>query len=238
MINPVTSRLMDLDRQYRRRMSFTVPLALASLVVVLYSVPAERITALQEPRVAQSGPLRILPQLDIVPDEESPRRLTAAPVSATPADFVALDIVYETEEREEPVEPLPVPTPVPEMIRDDPFDFSTLDDLQTAVKTTGLPVPAQAELEVIHVERPIYPPRAVQLNIQGTVEVMLLVGADGRVSQVFVVEPETYPLLESAAVEAAQRFLFKPYQVGGRATPFWVRLPFMFNLVAADRRQG
>jgi TonB family protein len=230
-MRPVTSRLMDLDRQYRRRMSLTVPLAAATLVAALFSVPAERITALREAQIAQKGPLRILPQLDIVPDEESPRRLTAAPVAATPADFVALDIVYETDVLDDPLEPVPVRVPVPEISKDDPFDFSTLEDLQTAIRTTGLPVPAQAELEVVHVERPIYPPRAVQLSIQGTVEVMMLVDAQGRVSQVFVVDPESQPLLEIAAVEAAERFLFKPYQVGGRATPFWVRLPFMFHLV-------
>ena len=225
----MTSRFEELDRLYQFRSMVSLVLAGLVLAAILYLTPAERLSALRDARLAQRGPLRILPQLDIIPEEESPRRLTAAPVSVTPADFVALDIVYRTRVTENPVEP--VPPPVPQLARQDPFDFPTVDDLRQAVRTTGLPVPARSELVVLHVERPVYPRQAVDLNIQGTVELMLLVDAGGKVSQVFVVNPNRHPFLERSAVEAAHRFLFGPYLVRGKPTPFWVRLPFVFRLI-------
>ncbi len=224
----MTSRLAELDRAYLRRMAVTLPVAALALTTVLFLVPAERVTALQRRTVGIRGPMRILPELDIVPEEESERRLTAARVEVPRSDFVALELVYD---REVEPEKRPEPVPKPEVAKEDKVEFLTSDDAGDAVRTTGLPVPAQSELEVTHVERPVYPPSAIHLGIEGTVEILMLVDRDGRVNQVYVVDPHKVPLLERAAVEAAYKYRFKPYLVNGTPSLFWVKLPFTFHLV-------
>jgi len=68
-------------------------------------------------------------------------------------------------------------------------------------------------------------------EIEGEVELMILVNASGRVSQLYVVSPNRYPLLEKAAARALKNSLFKAYVVDGRPVPFWVRVPIEFRLV-------
>jgi protein TonB len=209
-------------------MAVTLPLATAILVTVLYTVPEEEGTALRQPRIAQRGPMRVVPQLDIETDRPSEQRLTASPAAARPADFIAIDIEYEVD----PDSPHRMPEPVRQRaIGEDRLPIFTEDDLALAIRTTSLPVLAETEVQVIHIERPIYPRKAVELNIEGTVNVIALVDEFGRVSQAYAYPRRQLPFLEEAAVAAVQRYLFKPFVVEGVATAFWVRIPFLFRLL-------
>ncbi len=209
-------------------MAATLPAAAVFLVATLLLVPGEEVTALRhQALMGIRGPMRVLPELDIQPEEESERRLTAAPRMAMPVDFVAVELDYALNPEAEKK----VPEPRPLLEAQDPVEVLTSDNVQDAIRTTGLPVPAQSELEVLHVARPLYPREAVRREIEGRVTVMLLVGRDGSVSQTYVLDPGRFPLLETAAREAARRYVFRPYTVDGKTTPFWVRLPFDFHLV-------
>ena len=208
-------------------MAVTLPLALASIRTVLLTFPEGEQTAMRHLTVAQQGPLRILPQLDIITDFPEEFRRRAAPVAVLPADFVAIDFEYQVADEAEPV---PVPTPEADT-GDSPVPVHTIDDIQDYIRTTSLPVLAESDVEVVHVERPIYPRQAVELNIEGTVEVMLLVDDTGTVLSAYVIPPHRLPFLEDAAREAAEQYAFKPYLVKGEPTPFWVKVPFLFRLI-------
>ncbi len=215
------------DRVYLRRMAICLPAATAIIVTVLFTFPEDERVATPPPRIGQAGPLRLLPQLDIITDEMNERRLTAAPVAILPSDFVAIEIDYSPAEDAEPI-----PVPNPEVATGNkPIPIHTLDDVESYIRTTSLPVLAETAVEVIHVERPIYPEAAVRLDIQGMVDVMLLVDEQGKVHSGYVIPANRLPFLEQAALDAALKYRFKPYRIDGEDSPFWVKVPFLFRLL-------
>jgi protein TonB len=77
---------------------------------------------------------------------------------------------------------------------------------------------------------PKYPDLARQAGIEGTVLLNVLVGDDGKVIQVSVIQSDVTPAMEKAAMEAAKQFLFKPAKQ--RTVPVKARMaiPIRFKL--------
>lgn len=76
--------------------------------------------------------------------------------------------------------------------------------------------------------RPVYPPFAIEAGISGTVLLHVLVGLDGVVEDVKVLD--SVPVLDAAAIDAARQWRFKPARVSGRPVRVWVALPMRFRL--------
>jgi len=82
--------------------------------------------------------------------------------------------------------------------------------------------------EVIREVKPVYTQLAIDAGVSGTVTLRVLVGIDGRVEDVKVLQ--SIPLLDGAAIEAAWRWRFRPARVSGRPVRVWVALPMRFRL--------
>jgi protein TonB len=76
--------------------------------------------------------------------------------------------------------------------------------------------------------RPDYPSLAKDAGISGTVLLHVLVGQEGRVEEVRVLD--SIPVVDQAAVEAARQWTFRPARVSGRPVRVWVALPIRFSL--------
>lgn len=63
---------------------------------------------------------------------------------------------------------------------------------------------------------PVYPARAISQGLEGTVVVQFNVGSNGQVANVVVVESSNR-VFEKAAIQAAERFKFKPRVIDGVA---------------------
>jgi protein TonB len=74
---------------------------------------------------------------------------------------------------------------------------------QTGADTFCVPVPP-----------PLYPAAAKQKGIQGKVLLKAVIGADGTVRELRVIDG--HPLLAPAAIEAVKRWKYKPYYVKGK----------------------
>jgi protein TonB len=61
-----------------------------------------------------------------------------------------------------------------------------------------------------------YPPRAMQDNVEGWVEVSYTVGANGSVSSVKILNSEPARVFESAASSAVSRLRYKPPMKDGK----------------------
>ena len=222
-------RRVELDRTYHRRIAVTYPLsALAVILAVIILPPQVRMD--RGKTVGFSGPLHILPEIDITPERREDTHLTAAPQTAPPVDFVVVNLDYAILPEADPV-PEPSPPKPKKPDKEATPESSVMPDLMTAIHTTGLPVLAQSDYELIYMQRPVYPPEAIRRGIEGEVEIMLLVGRTGRVEQTYVVRPNRLPLLEAAATDAVARCLFRAHLVNGRPTAFWVKVPVEFRLV-------
>jgi len=74
-----------------------------------------------------------------------------------------------------------------------------------------------------------YPEMAKRNGIEGIVLVGVLVGKDGRIEKVQVIESEN-EILEAAALSAVKETAFTPAQQNGQPVRVWARVPIRFTL--------
>ena len=146
--------------------------------------------------------------------------------------------------KSKPVEPKP---PATELAPAAPAENSALVSVaavapaaSVAPVTSAAPPAPPAELTeppVIHEPRyrhpptpPRFPPRALELNQQGTVVVRALVGADGTSNEIVVWHSSGYALLDQAALRAVRDWAFEPASIGGHRIASWVEVPVRFAI--------
>ena len=76
---------------------------------------------------------------------------------------------------------------------------------------------------------PVYPKESQRKREYGTVLLRVLVDTFGRPAQVQVERSSGFARLDSAARDAVQKFLFRPYEVNGVAQPAQVLIPIGFD---------
>ncbi len=82
---------------------------------------------------------------------------------------------------------------------------------------------------ILHLDQPIYPPRALRLRREGKVLLRLEIDAGGVLQSVTVVQAAGYGF-EEAALEAVRRARFAPATKGGRPVSCVALLPVSFTL--------
>ncbi len=113
----------------------------------------------------------------------------------------------------------------------DPALRSADRPIVTAAGTMDLTAEMVDEPPRVLVRFPLhYPPDAEQRGIEGAVTVRMLVGRDGEVRQVTVLESTPAGVFDAAAVEALQRWRFTPAQLAGETVRVWVRERVRFEL--------
>jgi len=78
--------------------------------------------------------------------------------------------------------------------------------------------------------QPEYPVNARRLRVEGTVVLNVLVGTDGAVRQVKVVQADGGKLLSPAAVDAVQKWTFAPATRDGQPLEVWHKVSIQFAL--------
>jgi TonB family protein len=76
--------------------------------------------------------------------------------------------------------------------------------------------------------QPAYPEAAIQAHVQGDVRLELSFDTEGNVEKVSVISGD--PLLAPAAVEAAKKWKFYPYLLGGVPAGAQTMISISFNL--------
>jgi len=90
-------------------------------------------------------------------------------------------------------------------------------------------VPYEKPPEAIKQVMPVYPEGAKKDKLEGTVWVQLLIGEEGKVTDVKVQKSDA-EVFNQAAMKAATQWLFKPAMLNGKPTQVWVSVPFRFKL--------
>lgn len=76
---------------------------------------------------------------------------------------------------------------------------------------------------------PVYPDNARKAEIEGVVQLEVLIDARGRVRKVKVIKTPGYGL-EKAAISALSRSKFNPGKVNGKPVPVKIKIPYRFVL--------
>lgn len=190
--------------------------------------------------------------LTMTEDQPAPMDVSlveAAPEAAppTPAPPQPAPTPEPAEPQPTPDIPTPAPTPQPETIL--PPESTPIPErpkpLQhhpeqghpkpstphSATAPTGATIgPLSSRASYLSNPKPDYPEQARQARQQGVVEVNVVVGADGRVSEVTVSRTSGFPLLDNAALQAVRRWIFEPARAGGLPVPSRVDVPVRFSL--------
>ena len=77
---------------------------------------------------------------------------------------------------------------------------------------------------------PIYPPLALQARIQGTVKFTIIVGKDGRATNIQV--QSGHPLLIPAALDAVKQYVYQPVLLNGEPAEVMASVEVNFVLPA------
>jgi protein TonB len=77
---------------------------------------------------------------------------------------------------------------------------------------------------------PVYPELARQAGMEGAILLSVLIGADGAVIEVKVVQSDVTPAMEKAAIEAARLFGFRPATQNTKPVKARISIPIVFRL--------
>jgi len=107
------------------------------------------------------------------------------------------------------------------------------DSLVIDLEGEGGPAPeefVQVDEEPVRIrmDPPAYPEVARSAEVEGTVMVRALVGKDGRVKEVLILQGQ--PMLNDAAIASAKTAVFRPALQAHRPVEIWVVMPITFRL--------
>lgn len=107
-------------------------------------------------------------------------------------------------------------------------DSLTIDAVDVTLPGPDEFVPFGKAPELIQLQSPRYPRVAREAGVEGTVRVRVLVGADGLVKDLYVLDSP--PMLNQAAVDAAWTAVFKPALQKNNPVAVWMVIPIVFKL--------
>ena len=96
--------------------------------------------------------------------------------------------------------------------------------------TLSVQAAEDATPRVIESQQPRYPAEAFYFGITGTAVLIMEVGVDGTVKEVFVEQSSRNRMLDKAAIDAARGWRFSPALVNGVPVSGRVRVPMSFAL--------
>ena len=210
----------DREQAYRRRVLIISPIA-AFLVSLLFItsdvVPYEDITK----NFGWRGPTQVVLELTIIPDEtdrEIMRETVMQTLAALNVDII--DEIADTEGGEKQQEPVEEP---------DEEEQPELDEFEIRNYESHTAVPYSEEYVILHLVQPEYPPRELIDGIEGSVTIEILVNAEGRVEDAWVLAAYGPKTFEEASLAAVRQFIFRPPERNGKPMPMWIRFDIRFH---------
>ena len=113
------------------------------------------------------------------------------------------------------------------------IETETVSEMTGTAITSPGPVtvapPMVESVEYVRAAPPVYPKESQRRREHGTVVLRVLVDAQGRPVQIQIEQSSGFERLDTAAREAVEKFLFRPYEVNGVAQPAQVLIPIGFD---------
>ncbi|NHZ98932.1 energy transducer TonB [Massilia sp. CCM 8734] len=161
------------------------------------------------------------------PPPPEPQEFEPKPQAAPPIQIPRTEVVIADPPKESTITGTVVDKPVP-----------VVSNPVTKVETVAPPAmtrPAVEKRTAVLADasacaKPDYPARAARDGATGTVNLALLVGVDGKVTDARVDKSSGSRDLDKAAVAALSLCKFKPATLGGVAEPAWAQIAYVWTL--------
>jgi periplasmic protein TonB len=213
---------------------FIISLAIHSMILSAFHLDLFHVGT--DPRTIILHPITIDPRINWNPQIPG---ITAPPPAATGSVRVKSERANPVPVADDKADPTKSLATQEEMARQvDPAATGEGEGTGTGTGTISIPgsddtpVPFEAVEklpEIITRVAPEYPPLAVRAGIEGRVVVKMLIGKDGHVREVAVLQ-STADCLNDAALGAARGFLFTPAYMNNGPVTVWINVPFNFRL--------
>jgi len=167
---------------------------------------------LMQMTMSRSTPTEAAP-IEVALIDEAPAEDTPPPAYTPPP----MDVVYS----------LPTPQEITVETAEPPPISGTA--ITSPGPVTTLAPPLVESVEYVRTKPPVYPKESQRAHEHGTVVLRVLVDATGRPAQIQIERSSGFARLDSAAREAVEKFLFRPYEVNGVAQPAQVLIPIGFD---------
>lgn len=89
----------------------------------------------------------------------------------------------------------------------------------------------------LNAPNPAYPEQARRLGYQGKVLLNLLVGSNGNVEKVRLLQSSGYAILDDAAIDSLSDWLFVPTMLDGKPVAYWYAQYVAFQLTPAGQAE-
>lgn len=158
----------------------------------------------------------VAPSQQAAPYQAQPYAAPYAPPSAPPAPVNA----YQFNQRSMAARPsMPEEAPAPVV-------------MPTSAPNVALAAANQLDsgAQVVAMTNPRYPAMAIRQHHEGTVQLLITVGADGMIQNATVQTSSGFAELDRSAIEAVQRWHFQPAVSHSMAVTSQVSVPIQFNL--------
>lgn len=205
--------------------SFSVPrsLAIASALVLHFGLAAMLAMPIAAPEVETHEPTVI--RTDVLPPPPPP------PIAPPPPERAVRSVAATrpaSASRPAPTRP-PDAVAVPTTETPAPIDtFAPEAPVDSLGSDTG---PAEESLLLRRGTPPRYPSPALSRRLEGEVELLILVGIDGRPETVTITRSSGHAVLDRAAREhVLRRWVFEPLLRDGIPVPAYARVPVRFTL--------
>ena len=206
--DPVGELLRELNAPRERRTRFNGRAVFLAIAIGLHAVVALALIRVQfNPRVLEQPPPIEAALLEAPADETLPPAYTPPP----------MEIVYS------------LPTPHEITIETETVSEMTGTAITSPGPVTTVAPPMVESVEYVRAAPPVYPKESQRRREHGTVLLRVLVDAQGRPAQIQVERSSGFERLDSAAREAVEKFLFRPYEVNGVAQPAQILIPIGFD---------
>ena len=90
-------------------------------------------------------------------------------------------------------------------------------------------------LEVVEQPFPTYPEKMRKSRKEGLVTIRYVVGKDGKVSEVTILDADAEPAFNEATLEAIRKWRFRPYKKDGKPIEVVHELSVFFTLVSRSQ---
>lgn len=131
----------------------------------------------------------------------------------------------------------PTTPPMPQAMVETALSSTASAGIQhEAVLPSAPPTPApklelpSSAADYLRNPKPRYPPLSISRNEQGTVVLLVLVGADGKAKEAKIKTSSGFVRLDNAAHEAVMGWTFVPGKRGGVPEDMWYEIPMPFRL--------
>lgn len=222
-------------RIYRRRLSGAALVACLLLAAATITIRVR--TTPWRPEVGRVGaPIQVM-QIEEIKDRISDVTQTAGGHPLRDA-LAVVEFELEPDEEDAPAAVPPEPAEKTEKPSEDPLPPTEepepegpADGPDPAAIDAAPQTATSADFQIVRFVKPKYPTDALLLGVEGVVRIAVHVGPDGNVTEAIPRgEHDTLPSCVEVARQAALEWRFVPYIEDGRASSFWVEIPFAFRL--------